>query len=242
MIQHANRAILYVALKAGSWLFNAIRGTSVDGNADEEDAYAGPDDWLSLDVTYDHAVAQLNEQGKLWESADARLRLILGVIGLIFAASLGIQPRSLTYAVAVGQALVPGTPVVPVAPGTTAPVTTQTWTYPAALPTVVGALVIAAIGLFFLAGLIAAIAFWPTKFDRPPDVDWLRDGYLTEDPRRTKLKIVDTIIAASKKNEGRLERKFLAFKLAFLFTACASAALGIGVIVQIATETAGLPV
>jgi hypothetical protein len=50
-----------------------------------------PDNWLSLDYVHERVLAQLDAQSDLWDVVDARLRLILGVIGIVFAAALGLQ-------------------------------------------------------------------------------------------------------------------------------------------------------
>lgn len=53
-----------------------------------------PDDpatWLSLDYIHDQVQAQLAAQSDLWDAVDGRLRLILGVIGIVFAASATFQ-------------------------------------------------------------------------------------------------------------------------------------------------------
>ena len=43
------------------------------------------DSWYGLDYVHDRITAQLQEQARIWEEADGRLRLILGVIGVVFA-------------------------------------------------------------------------------------------------------------------------------------------------------------
>lgn len=61
--------------------------TPSDEPFDPED----PHNWLSLDYVHERALAQLDAQSELWDVVDARLRLILGVIGIVFAAALGLQ-------------------------------------------------------------------------------------------------------------------------------------------------------
>lgn len=56
-----------------------------------------PDDpkaWLSLDYVHDQVQSQLEEQSKLWDTVDGRLRLILGVISIVFAAAAAFQRSS----------------------------------------------------------------------------------------------------------------------------------------------------
>lgn len=50
-----------------------------------------PDNWLSLDYVHERVLVQLDAQSDIWDDADERLRLILGVIGIVFAAALGLQ-------------------------------------------------------------------------------------------------------------------------------------------------------
>jgi hypothetical protein len=53
-----------------------------------------PKSWLSLDYVHDQVQAQLDEQSKLWDTVDGRLRLILGVISIVFAAAAALQRSS----------------------------------------------------------------------------------------------------------------------------------------------------
>ncbi|MFN8526867.1 MAG: hypothetical protein U0821_27500 [Chloroflexota bacterium] len=50
-----------------------------------------PETWHSLDYVHDQVQAQLTAQAALWESVDGRLRLILGLIGIVFAATAAVQ-------------------------------------------------------------------------------------------------------------------------------------------------------
>jgi hypothetical protein len=50
-----------------------------------------PDNWLSLDYVHDRVIAQLEAQSNTWDIIDGRLRFILGVVGIVFAAVLGLQ-------------------------------------------------------------------------------------------------------------------------------------------------------
>jgi hypothetical protein len=119
-----------------------------------------PDNWLSLDYVRDRVIAQLEAQSELWDVVDGRLRLILGVIGIVFAAALALQ-RGATF-----------------------------------IPFAASVFAILAVLLFLAAGVVAAIAYWPRPFDRPPDPASLRAQYLTTDPRISKLEVIDTIVQA----------------------------------------------
>lgn len=50
-----------------------------------------PNNWLSLDFVHERVLAQLDAQSDLWDVVDTRLRLVLGVIGIVFAATLALQ-------------------------------------------------------------------------------------------------------------------------------------------------------
>lgn len=129
------------------------------------------------------------------------MRLILGVIGIVFAAALGLQRGS------------------------------------APIPFWVGAPAALAIALFLLAAIVAAWAYWPSPFDRPPDPFSLRSEYLTTDPRITKLEVIDTIAQAYNKNQRVIDRKNLAFKIAFGLVGPATVLLGAAIVAQVAWQT-----
>ena len=50
-----------------------------------------PDSWRSLDYVHERALAQLEAQDDLWDVVDSRLRMILGVISIVFAAAAAFQ-------------------------------------------------------------------------------------------------------------------------------------------------------
>ena len=50
-----------------------------------------PRTWKSLDYVHERVTKELEAQSKDWDDIDGRLRLILGVIGIVFAAALGFQ-------------------------------------------------------------------------------------------------------------------------------------------------------
>ncbi|MBA2447705.1 MAG: hypothetical protein H0V51_06735, partial [Chloroflexi bacterium] len=145
----------------------------------------------------------IDAQSDLWDVVDGRLRLILGVIGIVFAASATFQ-RQVT------------------AGGT------------AQIPFWIGAAVVGAVVLFLVAGGIVAVAYWPQKFNRPPDPLDLRGRWLTTDPRQVKLIVIDSILDAYNDNEDVIERKNLAFKIAFVLTAVATGLLGVALMAQVA--------
>jgi len=77
-----------------------------------------PENWIGLDFIFEQTVAQLDAQERRWQDMDGRLRLVLGLIGVVFAAA-GVFARGtgsallpfwvgLTADVAVGLYLVAG--------------------------------------------------------------------------------------------------------------------------------------
>jgi hypothetical protein len=50
-----------------------------------------PASWQSLDYIEAQVTSQLKQQHDIWDSVDGRLRLVLGVVGIVFAAALGFQ-------------------------------------------------------------------------------------------------------------------------------------------------------
>jgi hypothetical protein len=148
-----------------------------------------PDNWVSLDYIEEVIQDRMERQSDAWDLVDGRLRLILGVVGIIFAAVLGFQrgPSQLDFHVVV--------------------------------------LVNLAVGLFLLAGIIAAIGYWPGDFNWPPDPEDFRE-YINTDPRRTKRELVDSMIFRGyNRNRVLMLWKGRAFRTAFVLTVCAVVAL-----------------
>jgi hypothetical protein len=148
-----------------------------------------PDNWVSLDYIEEVLQDRMERQSDAWDLVDGRLRLILGVVGIIFAAVLGFQrgATQLDYHVTL--------------------------------------LVNLAVLLFLMAGIIAAIAYWPGDFNWPPDPEDFR-RYLTTDPRRVKLWLVDSLIYRGyNRNEVYMLWKGRAFRASFVLTVLAVAAL-----------------
>lgn len=59
-----------------------------------DDNPENPANWLSLDYVHDRVLEQLDAQNDRWETADGRLRLILGLIGVVFAVTIGLVPKT----------------------------------------------------------------------------------------------------------------------------------------------------
>jgi hypothetical protein len=175
-----------------------------------------PDNWYGLDYVHDRISSQLQEQSKLYEEVDGRLRLILGVIGVVFAATLGLLPRGTTTVI---------TPAGPIQE-------------PVYLPFWVGALAIVAIVVFSLAGLVALVGYWPRAFSWPPAPQSL-PKYITSDEREIKLVVVDEMLNAYTANSEWLVRKIRLFQLAFALAALAAGILGASVTIEVLQFTRG---
>lgn len=63
-----------------TWVFERI-----------ESRRTGPKTWKSLDLIYDQVTEKLESQSSNWDRLDDRLRWILGVIGIVFAAALTLR-------------------------------------------------------------------------------------------------------------------------------------------------------
>jgi hypothetical protein len=173
-----------------------------------------PDSWRALDYVHDRIAGQLQEQSRLWEEADGRLRLVLGVIGVIFAAILGLLPRA------------------------TLTVTTPDGSgqQPLYLPFWVGALAVTALAMYAVAGLVAAVAYWPRTFSWPPAPEAMRN-YVTTDPREVKLIVVDEMLEAYAANGRSLASKLRLFRWAFVVATAATGLLGLSVIIEVLQAT-----
>jgi hypothetical protein len=77
------------------WSIQQIRQLLSKGKgeeqAEESEDVETPEAWLSLDYVHEQVQAQLEIQSKDWEAIDNRLRLILGVISIVFAAAATFQ-------------------------------------------------------------------------------------------------------------------------------------------------------
>jgi hypothetical protein len=183
--------------------------TQPSGPAQSQAAQAPDDDpenpanWIGLNYVHERLDAQLSTQARLWDEADGRLRTILGIIGVVFAATLGLLPRgaSLSSAGTVDQASV---------------------SY------LVGAPAQLAILLYFAAGLCALIGYWPRSFNWPPAPESLRK-YVTTDERIIKLYVFDRMLLAFDQNAKRIGLKFRLFQVAVVISTMATGLLGVAV-------------
>lgn len=191
-----------------------LAGAAVRDRALPDGDSENPDNWFGLDYIHDRISSQLAAQSGLWEEINGRLRLILGVTGIVFAATLGLLPRG-SVSVSTPQGTV---------------------TQPLFVPFAVGVCAVASMTLYFVAGLIATVAYWPRDFNWPPAPASLRK-YLTSDEREIKLTVVDEMLDAYADNEVELERKVRAFRRALAITVLATGLLGAAVIIELVTVT-----
>jgi hypothetical protein len=201
-------------------IFRAVRDYLAHGgpSAPLDQRVDDPEDpatWVGLNYVHDRVLAQLEHQSRLWEEADGRLRLVLGIIGIVFAVTLGLLPRGSVTVQAETGALFSG---------------------PLLLPFLVGVLAIVGLVLFAVAGLIAVVAYWPRDFNWPPAPESLRK-YITTNEREIKLTLLDEMLDAYDENGFWLGRKFLAFRWALVIAGIATAVLGASVIIELTQVT-----
>lgn len=173
-----------------------------------------------LDYIHERVLAELDAQESRWRDIDDRLRLILGVIGIVLAVGAGFVRSSM-------PAFLPSP-----APGS-APATIIF------LPFWVGTSVIVAVILYLIAGGMVAWAYQFQGFDRPirparMGQYLLRDGM---EAREAKEYVVGTIIQAYSLNQDIINAKVAWFNRAFLLTGVATGVLGTGVVAQLAFLT-----
>lgn len=72
-------------------------------------------------------------------------------------------------------------------------------------------LVMAIAGLL-ISGLMATLAWLPSRFNRPPRPSSLRDDYLTAQSEETQLAVLDTMLDAYAENERRIDEKLAGFR------------------------------
>ena len=170
-----------------------------------DDDPENPDNWYGLDYIHDRITVQLQEQSRLWAEVDGGLRLILGSIGVVFAATLGMLPR--------GSATVT-TPAVRAG-------------------TVVSAVLGRRVGHRRDRALRPGPdRLLPRTFSSPPAPDSPRK-YLTSDEREVKLIAIDEMLDAFAANGVLLERKIQLFSWALGFAAMAAGLLGASVIMEV---------
>ncbi len=91
-----------------------------------------------------------------------------------------------------------------------------------------------AVGLLLVSGAIAALAWLPRKFDRPPEPMKLRDTYLASGEAETRLAILDTMLEAYSENQKRINEKLAGFRYAALVLGAAIPLIAVAAIIEIA--------
>lgn len=87
------------------------------------------------------------------------------------------------------------------------------------------------------AGIMAAWAYRPQQFDRPPQPDEMRAAYVTSDPREAKMELIDTILLAYAANESKILKKFVWFGWAYQVAAISTLFMALALMIQIALQT-----
>lgn len=175
-----------------------------------------PDNWIGLDYVHDRIMSQVDRQEARWKDVDDRLRFLLGVVGIIVAAGVGFM-RS-------------GIPTFSGAVASTDP-------FPGTMPSAVGTLVVIAICGYVLSGAMAAWAYRPQQFDRPPEPEEMRAEYVTTDPREAKIELIDTLLLTYSANESKILRKFAWFGWAYRVAAISTLLMALALVSQIALQT-----
>jgi hypothetical protein len=107
----------------------------------------------------------------------------------------------------------------------------------ALMPSWLGTTVILSIAGYLLAGAMAAWAYRPQKFDRPPNPTEMRASYVTADPKIAKIELIDMILLAYDLNEPRIAAKFNWFARAYAVAGIATFLMVIALVGQIALQT-----
>ncbi len=94
-------------------------------------------------------------------------------------------------------------------------------------------LLVIAVCLLFVSGGMAALAWMPRKFDRPPEPMKLRDTYLAFSEEETRLAILDTMLEAYGENQRRINEKLASFRYAACVLGSAMPLIGVAAIIEI---------
>jgi hypothetical protein len=84
---------------------------------------------------------------------------------------------------------------------------------------------------------MAAWAYRPQKFDRPPNPTELGASYVTADPKVAKIELIDMILLAYDLNEPRIAAKFRWFARAYAVAGLATFSMVVALVGQIALQT-----
>lgn len=67
--------------------------------------------------------------------------------------------------------------------------------------------VVAIVVLVSLSAVLSMTALWVRRYDRPPNVERLRDHYIVRSLEETKLRVIDVSLEAIEHNHGRIRSK-----------------------------------
>lgn len=94
-------------------------------------------------------------------------------------------------------------------------------------------LLISAVVVLMMSGILAAAAWLPRKFDRPPKPAALREGYLASPQDETRLVVLDTMLEAYGENQTRIDEKLAGFRNAALALGVAITLIAIAAIIEL---------
>jgi hypothetical protein len=194
----------------------AIRAAHVRWWRSRNDDPDNPTNWIGLDYVHDRIMAQVDRQEARWKEVDDRLRFLLGVVGIVVATGVGFMR--------VGAPTVSGAAA-------------SSDLFAGMMPSAVGTFVVIAIVGYVLAGAMAAWAYRPQQFDRPPEPEEMRAEYVTTDPREAKIELIDTILLTYAANESKILRKFAWFGWAYRVAAISTLVMALALVSQIALQT-----
>ena len=86
---------------------------------------------------------------------------------------------------------------------------------------------IAGVLLISLSAILAVATLWVRQFERPPNLERLRDYYISQTAEETKLEAVDVILEAISRNNNRIYNKSLILTASY-------AMLGLGIVAMAA--------
>jgi hypothetical protein len=86
---------------------------------------------------------------------------------------------------------------------------------------------IAGVLLISLSAILAVATLWVRQFERPPNLERLRDYYIAQTAEETKIRAVDAILEASSRNNNRIYSKSRTLIVSY-------AMLGLGIVAMAA--------
>jgi hypothetical protein len=81
--------------------------------------------------------------------------------------------------------------------------------------------------LISLSAILAVITLWVRQFERPPNLERLRDYYIVETAAETKIWTVDAILEAIPRNNNRIHNKFLTLTVSYAMLGLGTVAIAV---------------